>query len=90
MEKAKNQDYIRTLQNIVSSLPHNRVEQLLDFARFLEAQVMCDELVKDEDLSEIDKDNARWDALLESDKSQVMLGKLANEALKEYYTGKIK
>lgn len=80
----------RTLIKIARTLPPNRVEQLVDFARFLEAQILSEELLRDEDPDEIEADNARWDVLLESDRSQEMLTRLASEALAEHRAGKTK
>lgn len=76
------------LIHIVRSLPPNRVEQLVDFARFLEAQVVEQDLETDESEEEIAADNERWDALLTSPKSQELLELLAAEALAEHRTGK--
>lgn len=60
-------DYERVLINIVRALPPHRVAQLVDFARFLEAQILSEELLQGEDVAEIEADNARWDALLATD-----------------------
>ncbi|MFZ1757475.1 MAG: hypothetical protein WBO46_00655 [Caldilineaceae bacterium] len=78
----------QTLIHIIRSLPPNRVEQLVDFARFLEAQVIEQDLETDESEEEIAVDNDRWDALLASDESQKLLKKLADEALAEHRAGK--
>lgn len=78
------QNYEQLLVNIVRALPPNRAEQLVDFARFLEAQRIGEELMEGETLAEIEADNARWDALLASDKSQMLLEKMAKEAQIEY------
>ena len=76
--------YERTIIDIVRVLPPDRAEQLIDFGRFLEAQILSDELFQDEDTDEIDIDNARWDALLGSDEGQAVLEDLAQEALLEH------
>jgi hypothetical protein len=78
------------LIDIVRLLPPNRVEQLVDFARFLEAQILTEALNEEEEIAEVEADNARWDALLDIDEAQDMLEKLADEALEEYQTGKTK
>ncbi|MBX3052972.1 MAG: hypothetical protein KF753_15930 [Caldilineaceae bacterium] len=78
----------QTLIHIIRSLPPNRVEQLVDFAHFLEAQVIEQDLETDESEEEIAVDNDRWDALLASDESQKLLKKLADEALAEHRAGK--
>lgn len=81
-------DQEQTLLHIVRLLPSNRVEQLVDFARFLETQVPSKNVVSEEDPDEIDADNARWDALLATDEAQDLLEKLASEALAEHREGK--
>jgi hypothetical protein len=75
------------LINTVRVLPPNRVEQLIDF-RFLEAQILTEKLVREESIAEAEADNARWDALLATDEAQVLLEKLADEALAEHQAGK--
>ena len=83
-------DNERTLINIARFLPSNRVEQLVDFARFLEAQILSENLVKEEAVLEMEADNERWDALMATDKAQALLEKMAGEALVEHRTGKTK
>lgn len=90
MNMAASQDYERILINIMRVLPPNRVEQLVDFARFLEAQILSEALIQEEDIAEIEADNARWDALLETDEAQDLLENLADEALAEHRAGKTK
>ncbi len=84
------QDHERTLIKIARVLPPNRVEQLIDFARFLEAQILSEKLFQEESTAEIEADNARWDALLARDEAQVLLEKLADEARAEHRAGKIR
>ena len=81
-------DQEQTLLHIVRSLPSNRVEQLVDFARFLETQVPAENVLPEEYPDEINTDNARWDALLATDEAQDLLEKLASEALAEHREGK--
>ncbi len=79
------------LLTIARSLPPSRAEQLVDFARFLEAQSWAESLERqDESLEAIEADNACWDALLATDESQALLEQLADEALAEYRAGKTK
>lgn len=78
------QDYEQTLIRIARVLPPDRVEQLVDFARFLEAQLLSEELLQEEDIAAIEADNAQWDALLATDEAQTLLEKLADKALAEY------
>lgn len=83
-----NQNYESVLVAIVRTLPPHRAEQLVDFARFLEAQRLTEELAQTESIEEIDADNAHWDELLATDASQTLLEKLAGEALAEHRAGK--
>jgi hypothetical protein len=87
MHTAVSQDYERILINIVRALPPNRAEQLVDFARFLEAEILTEELIRKEDITKIEADNARWDALLATDEAQALLENLADEALAEHRAG---
>ncbi len=80
--------YEQTLIGIVRTLPPSRAAQLLDFARFLKAQALTEQLVVAESLAEVEADNAQWDALLATDDAQNLLDKLADDALAEYRTGK--
>lgn len=85
-----NQESERILINIVRILPPHRVEQLVDFARFLEAQILSETLIQEEDVADIEADNARWDALLATDEAQTLLEKLADDALAEHQAGQTK
>lgn len=90
MDSTLNPDYERALMDIVRVLPPDRAEQLFDFARFLEAQILTEELFLDAEAKEIEADNARWDATLDSDAGQALLEKLADEALAEHRAGRAK
>lgn len=82
--------YERILVKVVRALPPNRATQLVDFARFLEAQALADYLAQ-EDSTEFDEmlaENARWDALFATEQSQQLLEKMADEALTEHRAGK--
>jgi hypothetical protein len=87
---AVGQDYEQTLIKIARVLPANRVKQLVDFARFLEAQILSEKLSQEEDIADVEADNARWDALMATDEAQALLEKLADEALAEHRAGKTK
>lgn len=87
MDTAIRQDYEQTLLKIARVLPRNRVEQLVDFARFLESQILSEELLQEEDIADIEAGDARWDALLSTDAAQALLEKLADEALAEHHAG---
>lgn len=78
----------RVLVEIIRTLPPDRAEQLMDFARFLEGQMLSEELLQDDEAEKIEEDNAQWDALVGTDAGQVMLEKLAQEALAEHRAGR--
>ncbi len=82
------QNHEQTLIKIARVLPRNRVEQLVDFARFLEAQILSEELLQAESMGEVEADNAQWDALLATDAAQTLLEILAAEALAEHRAGR--
>jgi len=90
MNISVSQNYEQILINTVRVLPPNRAEQLVDFARFLEAQILTEELMQEEGIAEVKADNAQWDTLLATQEAQVLLEKLANEALVEHQAGKTK
>ncbi|MBE2199706.1 MAG: hypothetical protein IAE79_13910 [Anaerolinea sp.] len=90
MNTIANQEYEQTLNQIVRSLPPNRAEQLVEFARFLEAQILSEALIQEKELAEIEADNERWDTLLDTNAGQYLLEKLADEALAGHTAGKTK
>jgi len=85
-----NQNQEQNLIKIIRNLPPSRVDELLDFARFLEAQILTEKLTQEEDLAEIEADNDQWDTLLATDESQALLERLAQEALAEHRLAKTK
>ena len=87
-DRAVHRDYERTLLRIARVLPSDRVGQLVDFARFLEAQLLGDELIQGVDLAEIASENAEWDAVMATDEAQTLLDTLADEALAKHRAGK--
>ena len=86
----QNSSYEQTLIGVVRALPKVRAVQLVDFARFLKAQTLIETLIQEDDVIEIEEDNAQWDALFESDDAQNLLDKLADEALAEHEAGRTK
>lgn len=90
MDTAAQRDHEQTLIKIARILPPQRVEQLVDFARFLEAQILSEDFIEEENVAEIEADNARWDTLMATDEAQMLLEKLADEALAEHRAGKTK
>jgi hypothetical protein len=81
-------EYERTLLGIARRLPPGRVEQLIEYARFLEAQILDEALLAEVGVAETAADDARWDALLASEDGQALLEKLAAEASVEHGAGK--
>jgi len=90
MNMVTKKDNERTLIKIARVLPSNRVEQLLDYARFLEAQILHEDLIKEEAPLDIAADNEQWEELMATDEAQALLNKMANEALSEHRAGKTK
>jgi hypothetical protein len=90
MQASTRREYERTLLEIARALPPGRVEQLIDYARFLEAQMLNEALEAEEPAADIEADNAAWDALLATDGAQTVLEKLVGEAAAEYRAGKTK
>lgn len=90
LDLATNRDYEQAIVEIVRVLPPSRAEQLFDFARFLEAQILSEELLLEESSGEVEAHNVRWDALLESNEGQLVLENLAREALVEHRAGRTK
>ena len=66
------------LIRIVRRLPSERIAQIIDFAEFLEFQT---------GEFETTENDAHWDELLASDKSQLLLERMADEALAEIEAG---
>ena len=75
---AKIDEYEERLVGIVRRLPPERVMQLVDFARFLEAE-------SEED---IEATQAQWDDLLAKPEAKRKLREMAREALDEHRTGR--
>jgi len=53
----------------------------------MDAEMMPDETTPEETGAEIEADDARWDALLATEAAQLLLERLAEEALIEYRAG---
>jgi hypothetical protein len=84
-------EYAEKLIGIVRKLPPERVLQLVDFARFLEAQtterydaVLAGEAESEE---EIRASQAKWDELLSQPEARRVMREMAREALEDYRTG---
>ena len=69
--------YEQTLVSIARTLPPERMTELVDFARFLEA----------ESEEEIEASQAHWDELLAKPEAKRKLRDMAREALDDYRAG---
>jgi tRNA isopentenyl-2-thiomethyl-A-37 hydroxylase MiaE len=78
MVALKIDEYEDRLVGIVRRLPPERVIQLVDFARFLEA----------ESEEEIEAGQAHWDELLAKPEAKRKLRDMAREALDDYHAGR--
>jgi hypothetical protein len=72
-----------TLLNIVRSLPPERVSEIVDFARFIQLVAAAEESALDvsEDAAAAIAAEQEWDRLLATPEAQVLLQKMADEAL---------
>ncbi len=75
----------QTLINIVRTLPPERISELVDFARYLQALAIRAREI--EPLTESAGDKM-WDELLVRADSQELLLEMAREARAEYYAGR--
>ena len=80
--------YEQTLIGIVRTLPIERVLQILDYARYIQSQVMEDFSLLDRDETEEDilADEARWDAQFAA--TQEGLKKMADKVRAEIGAGR--
>lgn len=80
-------DYEQTLLDILQTLPSERVEQVVDFARFIQLLELAQRgvLHEDETEEEVRADNERWDATFAASRDR--LRRLAREAREEIRVG---
>ena len=80
--------YEQTLMSIVRTLPIEHVAQVVDFARFMQSQVLSNDVFisKDETEEEIRADNERWDATFAASRDTLRM--LANQAREEIRAGR--
>ena len=75
---------LEELLEIVRNLPTAHVEEMLDFARFLEWRSQRAQIASEADLDRpSDAETEAWDTLLASRESQRMLSRLAAKAIEE-------
>ena len=86
--------YEQTVINIIRKLPPERVLQLVDFARFLEFQIVqksCDDwLDKEETETEegIRASEEKWDELFAKPEAKRVMRGMAREAREDYCAGR--
>lgn len=79
---------VEELLEIVRNLPVAHVEEVLDFARFLEWQSQHRQALSEigvEDVS--DAENEAWDEILATQQSQRLLSRLAAQAIEDDESG---
>ena len=74
-------EYEDRLVDIVRRLPPERVLQLVDFARFLEEQIVESE-------EEIRANQEKWDELLARPEAKRVMREMAREAVEDYHAGR--
>jgi len=86
--------YEQTLINIICKLPPERALQLVDFAQFLEFQIVqknYDEWL-DEEETETEKgiraSEEKWDELFAKPEAKRVMREMAQEALEDYRAGR--
>ncbi len=73
---------INELLEIVVSLPVSHVEEVLDFARFLEWRSQRNHTAPEVEMEDAsDAENDAWDALFATEQSQRLLSRLAAQAI---------
>jgi len=82
----------QVLVEIVRHLPHDRVEQVIDFAKFIEWQISqaeIENLPSDDEADEASgPGDEQWARLLATPESERLLAQLAQEALEDFHSGR--
>ena len=79
---------VEELLEIVRNLPVSRVEELLDFARFLAWRSQHRQVFSEIDVEDTsDAENEAWDALFATEQSQRLLSRLAAQAIEDDESG---
>lgn len=86
--ETQTQSLEQTLLNIVRTLPPERVSELVDFARFLQALVIRARQDLEAERVEEGEGDKKWDELLARAESQELLFEMAREARADYYAGR--
>ncbi len=84
--------YEQTVIDIIRKLPSDRILQLVDFARFLEFQIVQksydDGLDEEETEEEIRASEEKWDELFAKPEAKHVMREMAHEALEDYRAGR--
>jgi len=86
-----NSPYEHTVINIIRKLSPEHAMQLVNFARFLEFQIVHKNNEEWLDTEKIDtqvNSDEKWDELFHSPKAQHVMSEMAKGALEDYYSGK--
>lgn len=79
---------VEELLEIVRNLPVSHVEEVLDFARFLEWRSQHRQALSEIDVEDVsDAENEAWDALFATEQSQRLLSRLAAQAIEDDESG---
>lgn len=79
---------VEELLEIVGNLPVSRVEEVLDFARFLEWRSQREQTLSGIDIEDASNaENEAWDALFATEQSQGLLSRLAAQAVEDDEAG---
>lgn len=80
--------YEQAVIEIMRNLPSDRVQQLVDFARFLEFQIgqkSHDDGINEEEFRASEK---KWDELLAKPKAKHVMREMGHKALEDYRAGR--
>lgn len=82
--------YEKKLIAIVRQLPPKRIEQLVDFATFLQSRAETDdEWLIDDNPEKSAAANEQWDALFASEEGQILLDSLVEQAKADIEAGRV-
>jgi len=85
--------YEQTVINIIRKLPPERVLQLVDFARFLEFQIVQESYDDSSEEEETETEEGiraseeKWDELFAKPEAKRVIREMAREALDDYHAG---
>ncbi len=86
--------YEQTVINIIRKLPPERILQLIDFAQFLESQILqksSDDMLDEKETEteeEIRVSEEKWDKLFDKSEAKRVMREMAHEALEDSRAGR--